>query len=432
MSGPPPPPVQPQQPAGSGTGAISEPNYDTYSSEKLNTLLESETRRLAKFKAANNAEFATLISESEAEITVLKDALLAAFLRDHNAKSATPAQPLDTKPVIVSGKQNQWERRVQQHVSTLPTFTASSPDELTQFVTRLEHMHGILVKGHDPDSETFFLEELKLKLDPQIVTRLDESGKITDSTSLIKWLRETYGEHHTSYQLLSKPWNAEYKPGTPFLTYASTIEREMRTAYDHIKTTWAKNNSGQVLSGDDTCALFTGMLMVEVVRKENPLVYQTMTHRLDKLTTAAKVAAEADRIRTQFGSQALSASENTFYAPKSAKPKTSNSKPKPSIPEDIEDRLKRYESEMKGIHSLLNRIENAIAGNPSTSQTSEGEAQDQVRSKRKNRRGRRKEEETAQDGYRSDEPDQAMFTTDGALTCPDLTKAVLESTQRFH
>ena len=29
-------------------------------------------------------------------------------------------------------------------------------------------------------------------------------------------------------------------------------------------------------------------------------------------------------------------------------------------------------------------------------------------------------------------PDQAMFTTDGALTCPDLTKAVLESTQRFH
>ena len=87
---------------------------------------------------------------------------------------------------------------------------------------------------------------------------------------------------------------------------------------------------------------------------------------------------------------------------------------------------------MKGIRSLLNRIENAIAGNPSTSQTSEGEAQDQVRSKRKNRRGRRKEEETAQDGYRSDEPDQAMFTTDGALTCPDLTKAVLESTQRFH
>ena len=407
-------------------------SYENYSSDQLEPLLADASSTLESLKTAANPAYAELIKSNAEKVSTLEQALIRAFRREKIAKSTLPVQPVDTKPVIVSGQQNQWERRVQQHVSNLPTFTASSPEELTQFVTRLEHMHGILVKSHDRDSEIFFLEELKLKLDPQIVTRLDESGEITDSKSLIKWLRETYGEHHTSYQLLSKPWNAEYKPGTPFLTYASTIEREMRTAYDHIKTTWAKNNSGQVLSGDDTCALFTGMLMVEVVRKDNPVVYQTMTHRLDKLTTAAKVAAEADRIRTQFGSQALSASENTFYAPKSAKPKTSNSKPKPSIPEDIEDRLKRHESEMKGIHSLLNRIENAIAGNPSTSQTSEGEAQDQVRSKRKNRRGRRKEEETAQDGYRSDEPDQAMFTTDGALTCPDLTKAVLESTQRFH
>ena len=429
MSGPPPPPVQPQQPAGSGKGAISEPNYETYSSDKLNTLLESETRRLAKFKAANNAEFATLISESEAEITVLKDALLAALLRDHNAKPATPAQPVDTKPVIVSGKQNQWERRVQQHVSNLPTFSASSPEELTQFVTRLETMHGILVKGHDPDSEKFFLEELKLKLDPQIVTRLDENGDVTNSTSLIKWLRETYGEHHTSYQLLSKPWNAEYKPGTPFLTYASTIEREMRTAYDHIKTTWAKNNSGQVLSGDDTCALFTGMLMVEVVRKENPVVYQTMTHRLDQLTTAAKVAAEADRIRTQFGSQALSASENTFYAPKSAKPKTSKSKPKPSTPEGVEDRVKRHDSELKSIQSILSRIEKTINGNPSPSQTSEGKSKG---SKRRDQKKSQKKEEKSAHTADSEATDQSMYTTDGALTCPDMTEAVLKSTQGFH
>ena len=95
MSGPPPPPV-PQRPAGSGNGTVSAPNYENCSSEKLNILLESETRRLANLKAANNAEFATLISESEAEITVLKDALLAALLRDHNAKPATPAQPVDT------------------------------------------------------------------------------------------------------------------------------------------------------------------------------------------------------------------------------------------------------------------------------------------------------------------------------------------------
>ena len=404
-------------------------SYENYSSDQLEPLLADASSTLESLKTAANPAYAELIKSNAEKVSTLEQALIRAFRREKIAKSTLPVQPVDTKPVIVSGQQNQWERRVQQHVSNLPTFTASSPEELTQFVTRLEHMHGILVKSHDRDSETFFLEELKLKLDPQIVTRLDESGEITDSKSLIKWLRETYGEHHTSYQLLSKPWNAEYKPGTPFLTYASTIEREMRTAYDHIKTTWAKNNSGQVLSGDDTCALFTGMLMVEVVRKDNPVVYQTMTPRLDKLTTAAKVAAEADRIRTQFGSQALSASENTFYAPKSAKPKTSKSKPKPSTPEGVEDRVKRHDSELKSIQSILSRIEKTINGNPSPSQTSEGKSKG---SKRRDQKKSQKKEEKSAHTADSEATDQSMYTTDGALTCPDMTEAVLKSTQGFH
>ena len=72
--------------------------------------------------------------------------------------------------------------------------------------------------------------------------------------------------------------------------------------------------------------------MTEVVRKESFEVYQAMTSKLDSLTTAAKVAAEAETIRTQYGAKSLTSGEKTFYAPKSGTKQKSNSNDKVAKP----------------------------------------------------------------------------------------------------
>ena len=50
--------------------------------------------------------------------------------------------------------QNQWERKAQTHVSKTSMLSASSPEELSDFVSRLETMHRILVTGHVSEFET--------------------------------------------------------------------------------------------------------------------------------------------------------------------------------------------------------------------------------------------------------------------------------------
>ena len=50
--------------------------------------------------------------------------------------------------------QNQWERRVLTHILKKSTLSASLPEEPSDFVTRLETMHRILVTGHVSEFET--------------------------------------------------------------------------------------------------------------------------------------------------------------------------------------------------------------------------------------------------------------------------------------
>ena len=430
MTGPPP---------NSGPSATAETaetvKYENASAESLELLLSEEKSRLQKLPT-DNAAFNNLIEESKVRIEMLQNAVLAAYRREATAKPQKPPTHFDSKPVFEP--RSQWERRLQQHCSLLNKFKGQSPEELTAFVTDIQQIFEILVQDKDQEHHRFFLDELKLKLDSTIQGRLRDAGGAESFDHLVKWLRDNYGEAYTSYQLLSKAWSAEYKSGTQFVNYSAAIERHMRTARDHIKASWAKNNSGQEMTVDDTFELFTGMLMVEVVRKESFEVYQAMTNKLDTLTTAAKVAAEAETIRTQYGAKSLSAGEKTFYAPKSGSKTKPYSKDPPKST-SLTDRAKTNENEVCELKKILVRIE-AKLGQSNSSQPSGGKSKgkrDRKKSDQKseNRNSdRRKEESQNQksDSANHSEIRESYQTENCTLDAPDLSEALIRAGSGFH
>ena len=406
--------------------------YEDSDPSVLEALILEEEHRLKSYQEAENDAFAALITASQERIKVLTDALLKAYRR-FAEQLRNPAQPIETKPVITSNAQNNWERRVQQHVSTLKKFQGSSPEELTTFITETQQMYVVLVGDRDATSQRYFLEEIKLKLEATIQTRLQDSGGAATFNALVKWLRENYGEQHTSYQLLSKAWSAEYKPGTQFVNYSAAIERHMRTARDHIKSSWVKNNNGQQMTVDDAFELFSGMLMTEVVRKESFEVYQAMTSKLDSLTTAAKVAAEAETIRTQYGAKSLTSGEKTFYAPKSGSKQKSNDKvAKPKSP-NMHERMTGLETAVAELTKVMQRIESKAK--PNSNQPSGGkkskkskEKNSDDRSGSRNEGSQKKELGSAHHNENADE----SYMTETQLDCPDLSDSVIRSATDFH
>ena len=427
-----------------GTQSTSGPNttaetaetvkYESASAESLELLLSEEKSRLQKLPTENEA-FKNLIEESKERIEMLQNVLLAAYRREASAKAQTPPTLFDSKPVFEP--RSQWERRLQQHCSLLKRFKGQSPEELTAFVTDIQQIFEILVQDKDKEHHRFFLDELKLKLDSTIQGRLRDAGGAESFDHLVKWLRDNYGEAYTSYQLLSKAWSAEYKSGTQFVNYSAAIERHMRTARDHIKASWAKNNSGQEMTVDDTFELFTGMLMVEVVRKEAFEVYQAMTNKLDTLTTAAKVAAEAETIRTQYGAKSLSAGEKTFYAPKSgSKTKTYSKESNPPKSTSLSERVKTNENEVSELKKILVRIE-AKLGKSNSSQPSGGKSKgkrDRKKSDQKseNRTSDRRKEESQNQKSDSANHSEIQESYQTELEEPDLSEALIRAGSGFH
>ena len=408
--------------------------YENATPDALELLILEEQNRLKSYEEADNEAFKNFIVESKARIETLTNACLMAYRR-FASQNRFVTQPVETKPVIHSNVQTNWERRVQQHVSGLKKFQGSSPEELTTFVTEIQQMYDVLVKDRDSTSQGYFLDELKLKLEATIQTRLQDSGDAKTFKALVKWLRVNYGEQHTSYQLLSKAWSAEYKPGTQFVTYSAAIERHMRTARDHIKSSWAKNNNGQPMTVDDAFELFSGMLMTEVVRKECFEVYQAMTNKLDNLTTAAKVAAEAETIRTQYGAKSLSSGEKTFYVPKSgSKPKVNPKESTSPKPLSMHERMSRQESELSELKKILVRIESKVK--PKSDQPSGG------KSKRKSKKSKESDDQSGSrnEGSQNKDSDKTHFPenatesymTETQLDCPDLSEAVINSGSGFH
>ena len=422
----PPNPTGPTDPTGQANTTGSSPEvkletgvskYDGKSSVELLGLIELEETNLEKFEKAENEIFESFIKDTKTRLQNLNVALHAAIRRDQSTNRYAGNAFLESKPVIETGRQHQWERRLQAHCAALPKFQGTSPDELTSFLTEINQIYDILVKNK-PDAGNFFIEEIKLKLDAEIQTRLNDAGGAQSVEKLTKWLRETYGEQHTSFQLLAKAWTCEYKSGSHFVSYASAIERHMRTARDHIKALWVKNN-GRDMSVDESFDLFNGMLMTEVVRKDSFEIYQALIPKLDKLTTASKVANEAEAIRTQYGSKKLTSNERVFYAPRglsknnSIKQKEDNSK-KPSFNE----RLSKQESEISEIKQILLRLESK---NQPKSQALGGKQA----KKKKNWTDKSQKKQPVK-------PDESQTTyiTEQTLECPDLSEA--EKNADFH
>ena len=413
------------------SGAPELAHYVNQSPQALKLLIREEKKRLECFEQSDVEALKALVPDLKKKIDSLRDALILSYDRYVSEQISAPVS--EAKPVIVSNMQNSWARQITHNVSMLNKFQGSSPEELTSFLTEIQQIFEVLVKGKDSESERHFLDEVKLRLDATILTRLQDSGGAENFTDLVKWLRKNYGEQHTSYQLLSKAWSAEYKSGTQFVTYSAAIERSMRTARDHIKSSWATNHNGQAMTVDDAFELFSGMLMVETVRKEHFEVYQAMTNKLDTLTTAAKVAAEAETIRTHYGAKSLSSGEKTFYAPKNDKKKSA------TLPQgkSLNERLDKHEKEFSEIRKILMEIQSNTRSNKAKSS---GPSKKSGKSKepKKSKEESESEDEGSQkqtSNLAKDDTQSASGNTylaDSGITCPDLSEKVLESFAGFH
>ena len=86
--------------------------YENHSSDQLEAVLADASSTLESLRNAENPAYAELIKTNAEKVSTLEQALLRALRREKIAKPTLPVQPVDTKPVIVSGQQNQWERRV--------------------------------------------------------------------------------------------------------------------------------------------------------------------------------------------------------------------------------------------------------------------------------------------------------------------------------
>ena len=409
------------------SGAPELTQYVDQPPQALKLLIREEKARLECYEQSDTEALQALVPDIKKKIDTLRDALILSYDRFVSEKISAPVP--EAKPVIVSNMQNSWARQITHNVSALNKFQGSSPEELTSFLTEIQQIFEVLVKGKDSESKRHFLDEIKLRLDATILTRLQDSGGADNFNDLVKWLRKNYGEQHTSYQLLSKAWSAEYKSGTQFVTYSAAIERSMRTARDHIKSSWSKNNNGQAMTVDDAFELFSGMLMVEAVRKEHFEVYQAMTNKLDTLTTAAKVAAEAETIRTQYGAKSLSSGEKTFYAPKNDK-KKSTTLPKGK---SYGERLDQHEKEFSEIKKILSEIRSNT--NSNQAQPSGGKGK---RKSKKSKKGSGSQDEGSQkpaSNVATDDTQSASgeaYLAESGITCPDLSEKVLESFTGFH
>ena len=410
------------------SGAPELAQYVDQPPQALKLLIREEKKQLECFEKSENDALKALVPDIKKKIDSLRDALILSYDRFVSEKISAPVP--EAKPVIVSNMQNSWARQITHNVSALNKFQGSSPEELTSFLTEIQQIFEVLVKGKDSESKRHFLDEIKLRLDATILTRLQDSGGADNFNDLVTWLRKNYGEQHTSYQLLSKAWSAEYKSGTQFVTYSAAIERSMRTARDHIKSSWAKNNNGQAMTVDDAFELFSGMLMVEAVRKEHFEVYQAMTNKLDTLTTAAKVAAEAETIRTQYGAKSLSSGEKTFYAPKNEK-KKSTTLPKGK---SHTERLNQLETEFSDFRKILTEIRS----NTSSKQAQPSGGKGKSRRSRKAKNGSGSQDEGSQkpaSNLATDDNQNASgetYLAESGITCPDLSEEVLKSFAGFH
>lgn len=248
-----------------------------------------------------------LIASKEKEISDLSRAI---------AEAATNITAIPSTKGV-SGQDyesNQTRNWIHNRVLAINSFKGTGPNELSGFIENLTQVFDLFVK-FNTKHETMFVEVCKAQLGSNIYANLVSSKTpIATFNDLTKWLRRTYDSQLTTYQLMGSAWDAEFQAKEPYIAFAQTVEKSLRTASDFIFEDFRKKNNGDDMSAQQVIDLVGGMLMCEKLKAHNTMIYRAMVTQMNELTSASEVATYAESLRVRYGCESLTDSQpDVFY-----------------------------------------------------------------------------------------------------------------------
>jgi len=219
------------------------------------------------------------------------------------AMQVVVSKPSDNSTVGKVYESDRMSREISNSISRIDQFQATGIEELNSFIGRLDQIYNEMVT-EDHHRETF-LRQAKLALGGKVYDNCTSHKANLQTFDQFKdWLKKTYGTQVTGFQLLSKAWDAEFDAKEKFVVYAQKIENALRTANTHIQSKFKEKNEAKAeMTGTQMLDIVGAMLVTEELRKQCNPVYCALVNNMDDLTTASKVAAQAELYREQFGAQ---------------------------------------------------------------------------------------------------------------------------------
>ena len=157
------------------------------------------------------------------------------------------------------------------------------------------------------------------------IQHLKSTNKTGNTTDLLMFLEEHYGEKTTIYQSLLELWSMKKDASQSYTETAHMMEYKLQKAMIIIQKTYKEIKKAD-LTVEAFSKIVAGMVYSELARSADPEVFKHATKDLEKCFTPSEIATKLKFYQDQFGkSDAVTAAEkaavNTFYG---SNPKVAN------------------------------------------------------------------------------------------------------------
>ena len=154
---------------------------------------------------------------------------------------------------------------------------------------------------------------------------LKTENKTGNTTDLLMFLEEHYGEKTTIYQSLLELWSMKKDPSSSYTETAHMMEYKLQKSMIIIQKTYKRIKKTE-LTVEAFSNIVAGMVYSELARNADPEVFKHATKDLEECFTPSEIATKLKFYQDQFGkSDAVTTAEkaaaNTFYG---SNPKVAN------------------------------------------------------------------------------------------------------------
>ena len=282
----------------------------------LKTLMESTE---AKLKAAGTDD-KPVLQKSLDSLKAQQDEVLRIMAFERTPEASTHTE-------VSYDSTSQQTRHLSNLLSDVPRFDGANPIALVNFITQVDQIYDINVKGKE-NVEPIFANAVKNRLSADVYNVLKNSGVETASYSALKERLEShYNTKVTNFQLLGTVFDFVFNNDETYTTKAQKLENQIRATGSHIKTQYKKKHKKDI-SVDEVLGLVGAQILTEHVRKTNAHIIGHMALHMEDFVNASDVARHAEQIVNRAGEQPLS-EKTTFRAnhnPKSKPGKRQNGK----------------------------------------------------------------------------------------------------------